>query len=99
MHNTTILPKDLANQGDPSYGAIGRLSSNNCKRLYRLGMKAYHRPWQKSNTNVQYPLKRAGQKSLGVTNDQAIFLKSVEQPLRLIAITIALPVKIADRFR
>lgn len=41
----------------------------------------------KSNADVQYLLKRAGRKSLGVTNDQAIRLKGVEQPLRLVAYT------------
>lgn len=41
----------------------------------------------KSNADVQYLLKRAGRKSLGVTNDQNIRLKGVEQPLRLVAYT------------
>jgi hypothetical protein len=41
----------------------------------------------KSNADVQYLLKRAGRKSLGITNDQAIRLKGVEQPLRLVAYT------------
>jgi hypothetical protein len=41
----------------------------------------------KSNADVQYLLKRAGRKSLGVTNDQTIRLKGVEQPLRLVAYT------------
>jgi len=40
-----------------------------------------------SNAGVQYLLKRAGRKSLGVTNDQAIRLKGFEQPLRLVAYT------------
>ena len=41
----------------------------------------------KSNADVQYLLKRAGRKSLGITNDQNIRLKGVEQPLRLVAYT------------
>ena len=41
----------------------------------------------KSNADVQYLLKRAGRKSPGVTNDQAIRLKGVQQPLRLVAYT------------
>jgi hypothetical protein len=41
----------------------------------------------KSNADVQYLLKRAGRKSLGITNDQTIRLKGVEQPLRLVAYT------------
>jgi len=41
----------------------------------------------KSNADVEYLLKRAGRKSPGVTNDQTIRLKGVEQPLRLVAYT------------
>lgn len=41
----------------------------------------------KSNADVQYLLKRAGRKSPGITNDQTIRLKGVEQPLRLVAFT------------
>jgi hypothetical protein len=41
----------------------------------------------KSNADVQYLLKRAGRRSPGITNDQTIRLKGVDQPLRLIAYT------------
>jgi hypothetical protein len=41
----------------------------------------------KSNADVQYLLKRAGRRSAGITNDQTIRLKGVEQPLRLVAYT------------
>jgi hypothetical protein len=41
----------------------------------------------KSNADVQYLLKRAGRKSPGITNDQTIRLKGIEQPLRLVAYT------------
>jgi hypothetical protein len=41
----------------------------------------------KSNADVQYLLKRAGRRSPGITNDQTIRLKSVDQPLRLVAYT------------
>ena len=43
----------------------------------------------KSNADVQYLLKRAGRKSPGVTNHQAIKLKGVKTPLRLVAYTDA----------
>ena len=38
----------------------------------------------KSNADVEYLLKRAGRKSQGVTGDQQIRLKGIEQPLRLV---------------
>jgi Transposase DDE domain/Domain of unknown function (DUF4372) len=41
----------------------------------------------KSNADVQYLLKRAGRRSPGITNDQTIRLKGVDQPLRLVAYT------------
>jgi hypothetical protein len=41
----------------------------------------------KSTADVQYLLKRAGRRSEGVTNDQTIRLKGVQQPLRLVAYT------------
>jgi hypothetical protein len=41
----------------------------------------------KSNADVQYMLKRAGRRSPGITNDQTIRLKGVDQPLRLVAYT------------
>jgi hypothetical protein len=43
----------------------------------------------KSNADVEYLLKRAGRKSPGITNDQAIRLKGVKEPLRLVAYTDA----------
>ena len=39
----------------------------------------------KSKADVEYLLKRAGRKSPGVTKDQTIRLKGVEQPSRLVA--------------
>ena len=41
----------------------------------------------KSNADVKYLLKRAGRKSRGVTNDQQIKLKGIDEPLRLVAYT------------
>jgi IS4 transposase len=41
----------------------------------------------KSNADVEYLLKRAGRKSPGVTNDQQIKLKGIDDPLRLVAYT------------
>jgi hypothetical protein len=41
----------------------------------------------KSNADIQYLLKRAGRKSPGITTDQTIRIKGVEQPLRLVAYT------------
>ena len=41
----------------------------------------------KSNADVKYLLKRAGRRNPGITNDQTIRLKGVEQPLRLVAYT------------
>jgi hypothetical protein len=41
----------------------------------------------KTNADVEYLLKRAGRKSPGITSDQTIRLKGVEQPLRLVAYT------------
>jgi hypothetical protein len=41
----------------------------------------------KRNADVEYLLKRAGRKSPGVTNDQQIKLKGIDDPLRLVAYT------------
>jgi hypothetical protein len=43
----------------------------------------------KSNADVEYLLKRAGRRSPGITNDQAIRLKGVKESLRLVAYTDA----------
>ena len=42
---------------------------------------------RKSNADVKYLLKRAGRKSRGVTNDQQIKLKGIDELLRLVAYT------------
>jgi hypothetical protein len=41
----------------------------------------------KSNADAAYLLKRAGRKAKGITNDQQISLKDIDEPLRLIAYT------------
>ena len=41
----------------------------------------------KSNADAAYLLKRAGRKAKGITNDQQITLKDIDDPLRLIAYT------------
>lgn len=64
-------------RGFTDYGWYNDLTSNSIFFVTRL----------KSNADVEYLLKRAGRKSPGVTNDQTIRLKGVEQPLRLVNYT------------
>lgn len=77
---TLKLPKDsfvCFDRGFTDYAWYNDLTSRDIFFVTRL----------KSNADIQYLLKRAGRKSPGITNDQNIRLKGVEQPLRLVAYT------------
>jgi hypothetical protein len=77
---TLKLPKDsfvCFDRGFTDYAWYNDLAANGIFFVTRL----------KSNADVEYLLKRAGRRSKGVTNDQKIRLKSVSEPLRLVAYT------------
>ncbi len=77
---TLKLPKGsfvCFDRGFTDYAWYNDLTTNTIYFVTRL----------KSNADVEYLLKRAGRKSPGVTNDQAIRLKGVKAPLRLVAYT------------
>ena len=77
---TLKLPKGsfaVFDRGFTDYGWYSSLMTNGIFFVTRL----------KSNADVEYLLKRAGRKSQGVTNDQQIRLKGINDPLRLVAYT------------
>jgi len=77
---TLKLPKGsfaVFDRGFTDYGWYSTLIADGIFFVTRL----------KSNADVKYLLKRAGRKSRGVTNDQQIKLKGIDEPLRLVAYT------------
>jgi hypothetical protein len=77
---TLKLPKAsfaCFDRGFTDYAWYNNLTANSIFFVTRL----------KTNADVEHLLKRAGRKSPGVTNDQTIRLKGVEQPLCLVAYT------------
>ena len=77
---TLKLPKGsfaVFDRGFTDYGWYSTLITDGIFFVTRL----------KSNADVKYLLKRTGRKSRGVTNDQQIKLKGIDEPLRLVAYT------------
>jgi len=79
---TLKLPKGsfaVFDRGFTDYSWYSSLMTNGIFFVTRL----------KSNADVEYLLKRAGRKSPGITNDQQIRLKGIDDSLRLVAYTDA----------
>ena len=77
---TLRLPKGsftVFDRGFTDYGWYSSLMTNGIYFVTRL----------KSNADFEYLLKRSGRKSRGVTNDQQIQLKGIDDPLRLVSYT------------
>jgi len=77
---TLKLPKGsftVFDRGFTDYGWYSSLMTNGIYFVTRL----------KSNADVEYLLKRSGRKSRGITNDQQIQLKGIDDPLRLVSYT------------
>ena len=74
---TLTLPKGsflCFDRGFTDYDWYSKLTQNGLFFVTRL----------KSNADVEYLLKRSGRKGKGITDDQQIRLKGVEQPFRLV---------------